>query len=197
MDRRTHTLSGAVRGAQVKCAVGSLNQLPPWTEISGDVRLTPFYEVEDLKAAINGYVADLNADLGQLPTFGPCSKYEIEGAKGSLEMTWGAGYMEGIACSLTSEGYFALLASTEEVLGEVKPYSIGGSLPLVRNMQRGGFDVQMTGESCSSSVTSCRRDRPSRLPEALPLLNRTRPSSHVPQASARCLFTTLITSTAY
>ena len=31
------------------------------------------------------------------------------------------------------------------MLGAAKPYSIGGSLPLVRNMQRGGFDVQMVG----------------------------------------------------
>ena len=31
------------------------------------------------------------------------------------------------------------------MLGKAKPYAIGGSLPLVRNMQRGGFDVQMTG----------------------------------------------------
>ena len=31
------------------------------------------------------------------------------------------------------------------MLGDAKPYSIGGSLPLVRNMQRCGFDEQMTG----------------------------------------------------
>jgi len=31
------------------------------------------------------------------------------------------------------------------VRGEAKPYSIGGSLPLVRDLQRGGFDVQITG----------------------------------------------------
>ena len=31
------------------------------------------------------------------------------------------------------------------MLGEAKPYSICGSLPLVRDLQRGGFDIQMTG----------------------------------------------------
>ena len=39
----------------------------------------------------------------------------------------------------------SILGSRRQVLGEAKPYSICGSLPLVRNMQRGGFDVQMTG----------------------------------------------------
>ena len=87
----------------------------------------------------------MNADLSTLPTRGPYSKYEIEGARGKLELTWGAGYMEGIACTLGSEGNLALIAATESVLGEAKPYSICGSLPLVRDLQRGGFDVQMTG----------------------------------------------------
>ena len=31
------------------------------------------------------------------------------------------------------------------MLGSVAPYSIGGSLPLVRDLKRGGFDIQMTG----------------------------------------------------
>lgn len=130
---------------QVKCCEGSLNQLPPWVEISGDVRLTPFYEVEDVRKAVEGYVADINANVSSLPTFGPCSKYEIEGARGSLELTWGTGYLEGIACSLSSAGHQALMAATKEVLGEAKAYSICGSLPLVRSLQRAGFDVQMTG----------------------------------------------------
>ena len=53
--------------------------------------------------------------------------------------------LEGIACSTDSEGHHALVGATKDVLGEVKPYSIGGSLPLVRDLQRGGFDLQITG----------------------------------------------------
>jgi len=37
------------------------------------------------------------------------------------------------------------MAATTTVLGEAKPYSICGSLPLVRDLQRGGFDVQLIG----------------------------------------------------
>jgi len=134
-----------MKPTQVKCAVGSLNQLPPWVEISGDVRLTPFYEVADVRSKLDAFVAELNADLSSLETRGPVSRYEIEGARGQLELTWGPGYMEGIACSMESEGNTALVESVREALGSVKPYSIGGSLPLVRDLQRGGFDVQMIG----------------------------------------------------
>ena len=107
-----------MKPTQVKCAVGSLNQLPPWTEISGDVRLTPFYDVGACRAAMDGHVAALNADLSVLRTWGPMSRYEIEGARGALELTWGEGSMEGIAVSLESEGNAALLAATAAVLGE-------------------------------------------------------------------------------
>ena len=118
-----------MKPTQVRCAVGSLNQLPPWVEISGDVRLTPFYEVEALKASLEAKVADFNADLHLLPTRGPVSRYEIEGARGKLELTFGAGHMEGIACQLDTEGNAALVAATKRVLGEAKPYSICGALP--------------------------------------------------------------------
>jgi len=134
-----------MKPTQVKCAVGSLNQLPPWVEISGDVRLTPFYEMNEMKAKLDGFVADMNANITDLKTFGPASRYEIEDCRGKLELKWGTGILEGIACSLDSEGHKALCKATEAVLGEAKPYSICGSLPLVRDLQRAGFDVQMTG----------------------------------------------------
>lgn len=40
-------------------------------------------------------------------------------------------------------GYKALREATELVLGECKPYSITGSLPLVGDMQDAGFDIQV------------------------------------------------------
>ena len=39
----------------------------------------------------------------------------------------------------------ALVKATERVKGSVKPYSIMGSLPLVKDLQRNGFDVQLIG----------------------------------------------------
>lgn len=51
--------------------------------------------------------------------------------------------IQGIACDLESDGFKHLHKSTEEVLGESKPYSDCGSLPLVGDLQKAGFDVQV------------------------------------------------------
>ena len=51
--------------------------------------------------------------------------------------------LQGIACQLDSTGYKALNEATGLVLGECKPYSITGSLPLVGDMQDAGFDIQV------------------------------------------------------
>ena len=78
--------------------------------------------------------------------------------------------MEGIACSTGSLGNRALTEAVEYVKGSVTPYSIMGryvfklfrlcmsttihpphySLPLVRDLQRNGFDIQLIGFGKSS-----------------------------------------------
>ena len=82
-----------------------MNQIPPWTEIQGDIRLTPFYDAETCLEKVKGYVETLNngeergervgpegeggerervcvfisiSDLSLLPTRGPCSKYTLD-----------------------------------------------------------------------------------------------------------------------
>ena len=59
--------------------------------------------------------------------------------------------MKGVACDLDSPGFHALCAATKAVIGEVKPYSITGSLPLIRDLKDAGFDVQTCGYGRSSS----------------------------------------------
>ena len=44
---------------------------------------------------------------------------------------------------MTSEGFKHLHAATAEVLGESKPYSTCGGLPLVGDLQKAGFDVHV------------------------------------------------------
>jgi acetylornithine deacetylase len=145
-----------MKPTQVECAKGALNQLPPWTTISGDIRLTPFYDPITVMNKVNEYVAELNENMEGIPTRGPCSKYTLQAGddvditRGTLEMKWGddvAGIlqMEGIACDLKSPGLQALIDATAEVKGEAKPYAITGSLPLVKQMQKQGFDIQITG----------------------------------------------------
>ena len=52
-------------------------------------------------------------------------------------------FSQGIACDLDSDGHHMLRKATEVVLGEAKPFSICGSLPLVGDLQEAGFDVQV------------------------------------------------------
>lgn len=104
--------------------------------------------MKKVREAVEKYVKDINANLNSLPQHGPWSKYVLpnENVQGSIELTWlGEGILEGIACNLESVGFKALCDSFKEVCGECKPFSLTGSLPLVRNLQRFGYDVQITG----------------------------------------------------
>eukprot|EP00949_MAST-11_sp_MAST-11-sp1_P003943 g3943.t1 len=153
--------SSTMKPTHVESAKGALNQIPPWTTFSGDIRLTPFYDVIEVMRKVEKYVEDLNENLWSIPTRGPSSKYTLEGddidvKRGKLELTWGSSeeealQMEGIACNLSSPGLKAMTDSIREVKGASKQYSITGSLPLVRSLQRNGFDVQLVGFGLSST----------------------------------------------
>lgn len=139
-----------IKPCQISCTPGALNQLPPETVIEGDLRLTPFYDIHAVCRAIEGYVADINADpsiLYPLGNHGNHSRYVLpdEEKQGIIEFKWFGEPENGIACSLDSAGNKALQAATEAILGEAKPYAIGGSLPLVRELQDNGYDVQISG----------------------------------------------------
>lgn len=48
-----------MKPTQISVPKGGLNQLPPTCKISGDIRLTPFYKVSEVKEAVEGYVKDI------------------------------------------------------------------------------------------------------------------------------------------
>ncbi|PQQ11965.1 acetylornithine deacetylase [Prunus yedoensis var. nudiflora] len=125
---------------------GGINQIPAECTISGDVRLTPFYNVKDVMEKLQEYVDDINENIGKLDSRGPVSKYVLpdENLRGSLTLSFDE-TMSGVACDLNSRGFHVLCKATEEVVGHVKPYSITGSLPLIRELQDEGFDVQTSG----------------------------------------------------
>lgn len=126
---------------------GGVNQIPAECTISGDVRLTPFYSTADVVKKLQEYVDDINANIERLDTRGPVSKYVLpdENLRGRLIITFDEAVMSGVACNLDSHGFHVLCKATEEVVGYVKPYSITGSLPLIRELQDEGFDVQTSG----------------------------------------------------
>ncbi|CAM9629859.1 unnamed protein product [Ectocarpus sp. 13 AM-2016] len=144
--------SSTMKPTQVQCASGSINQIPPHATVSGDCRVTPFYGVDKVQESIEKYVAEINADPSILPSRGAFSKYVLpaEGRQGTIELTWVTKGEDGIACNLESEGADALNAATATVIGQSAPYSISGSLPLVRWLQDQGYDVQICGYGLSS-----------------------------------------------
>merc|ERR1719215_1146867 len=150
-----------MKPTQVECKKGSVNQICPEATMHGDIRVSPFYDVADIKAAIEEYVKDINSqiDIGMMPTRGPYSEYVLgdevetqpgETRKGVIELKWSGDIdtmrsYEGIACSLDSQGHKALVQAIRETAGEAKPFSVNGSLPLVKSMQKAGFDLQLCG----------------------------------------------------
>ena len=59
-ERYKFATPSTMKPTQIRCSEGSVNQLPPWTEIQGDIRLTPFYEAETCLEKVKGYVEALN-----------------------------------------------------------------------------------------------------------------------------------------
>lgn len=62
---------------------------------------------------------------------------------GGVHFRSACGLCHLIVCVLA--GHDALLSATKAVLGEAKPYSLTGSLPLVKELQDEGFDLQIVG----------------------------------------------------
>jgi len=148
-----------MKPTQMECAKGSFNQICPVTTLHGDIRLSPFYEVEDVIKKVDEYVKDINDYIEDLPTRGPWSHFQLpegtevqanELSRGKVELKW-LGDMDsfelyaGIAVKLDSEGHKALVQAHRETFGSVQPFSVNGSLPLVKMLQKSGFDIQLCG----------------------------------------------------
>jgi len=148
-----------MKPTQVECAKGSFNQICPETTMHGDIRLSPFYEVEDVVAAVEEYVKDLNNDMAEMTGKGPWSRFVLpdscevqsgESRRGQVELKWmnsmdAMKLYAGLAVRLDSDGHKALVQAFRETNAQVKPFSINGSLPLVNNMKKAGFDIQLCG----------------------------------------------------
>lgn len=126
---------------------GGVNQIPGECTVTGDVRLTPFYDVKDVAKKVQLYVDYLNENITSLEGRGPVSKYILSDAnmRGKLYVDFDDMKISGVACNLNSPGFHALRDATEKIIGYCEPYSITGSLPLIRDLQDEGFDVHTVG----------------------------------------------------
>ncbi|KAF2073909.1 hypothetical protein CYY_004797 [Polysphondylium violaceum] len=142
-----YDISSTMKPTLWKPIVGSFNTIPGEATIQGDIRLTPFYDMAKCREAIEGFVKDINEHITDLRSRGPFSKYSVpeEGVVGHVKITWNSLGDSGLACDIDSNGYKALGQATKEVLGELKPVSTCGTLPLVRELKDSGFDIQITG----------------------------------------------------
>jgi acetylornithine deacetylase len=142
--RYLFAIGSTLKPTQWSVPEGSINQIPGECTVNGDIRLTPFYRIDDAMSAFERYVREI--DVLRLPTQGP-SRFELpaEGLRGTVSLSWLGHPYKGIACDLNSRGYKALRDAVRAVLGKVKPYSTTGGLPLVKDLQDAGFDVQITG----------------------------------------------------
>lgn len=142
-------VGSSMKPTQIKCPPGSLNQIPLTCTIEGDARLTPFTAHDKVMAAVEGYVADINADPNSvLETWG-YEKYTVEDEKvqGKIAFTWKVegDPLLGVAVNKTSAGYAALEGAIAAVRGKSNPFSLTGSLPIIADLQKDGFDVQICG----------------------------------------------------
>jgi acetylornithine deacetylase len=154
-DAYNFATSSTLKPTQIRSDAGAINQIPGHCVVEGDVRLSPFHDVSDVRAALRRYVDEINADpttLENPAVRGPYSKYTLpaENRVASIDLKFISEGENGIACHLNSPGHQALRLATEHVIGKVVPYAIGGSLPLVRSLQSRGFDVQIAGYGLSA-----------------------------------------------
>jgi acetylornithine deacetylase/succinyl-diaminopimelate desuccinylase-like protein len=122
-------------------------KIPADVTLRGDARLTPFYDMKEMQRAVEGFVRELDAKLerDEAPAGFPRTRTQA-GKRGSLAFRFTGEGTEGIACKLDSPGLQALKDAMQAVRGVApQPFSLTGSLPLVRDLQRQGCDVQITG----------------------------------------------------
>jgi len=137
-----------LKATVVRAPNDKITKVPGNVVIEGDIRLTPFYDIAQAMAGAQAFVADLDRmiEAGDPPRGFPRVR-TVSGQRGSVKLEAKGRFIDGIACSLESPGLTALVAAIRSARpgSEPKPHSITGSLPLVRDLQKNGFDVQITG----------------------------------------------------
>lgn len=136
-----------------------MTNIPREVTLQGDLRFLPFVSAAQIRAAVEGYVSDLNSSVirrGGLPHTGGVDRFIIPNPKksgdsdeamiqGVLEWKWDAMTFTGVACDMDSVGYRALCDSIFEVTKKCSPFALTGSLPIIADLQAQGYDVQVTG----------------------------------------------------
>ncbi|MCP3136730.1 M20/M25/M40 family metallo-hydrolase [Pyxidicoccus xibeiensis] len=139
--------SSSLKATVVEGPNAKETKIPSDVTLRGDVRLTPFYDLKEMQRTVTDFMRELDARLERdeaIPGF-PRTR-TAAGKRGTLSFRFPGSGTEGIACRLDSPGLQALKDAMQAVRGVAPtPFSLTGSLPLVRDLQRQGCDVQITG----------------------------------------------------
>lgn len=149
----------SLKPTRVEMPEGGVTNIPREVTFKGDIRFLPFFTEQQIKTAVEGYVRDLNEKLirsNRLPHTGGVDRFVIPNPKkdsasstpliqGLVEWKWSPMTMTGVACDMESVGFKALCDSIHEVTGQFKPFALTGSLPIIADLQKMGYDVQITG----------------------------------------------------
>ncbi len=146
-ERWGFVTSSTLKATIIDVPNNKITKVPGTAVVQGDIRLTPFYDIEEAIGGAIGFIEDLDARLEKDdPPRGFPRTRTVGGVRGKLKLSRKGRSMEGIACRLDSPGLKQLKAAITAARGEeANAYSMTGSLPLVRDLQRRGFDVQITG----------------------------------------------------
>ncbi len=132
----------SLKPTRVQVENDTLTKIPSKALIEGDIRLTPWYDPDEVKKGLAAFMETL--DVSQLPVFGP-GRYACNGQVGTARFEMLGTPSGGMACDRTSAGYAALAQAVAAVRPDVQPFALTGSLPYVRFLQEHGFDLQITG----------------------------------------------------
>lgn len=139
--------TSSLKSTVVEATNAKETKIPSDVTVRGDIRLTPFHDLAEVRRATEDFVKELDARLERddVPKGFPRTRTQ-DGRRGTLSLRFEGGGTEGIACRLDSPGLQALKEAMKQVRGvDAQPFSLTGSLPLVRDLQRQGCDVQITG----------------------------------------------------
>jgi acetylornithine deacetylase len=140
--------SSSLKATKIKVDNDKITKIPALATVEGDIRLTPFYEMQKVIAGANAFIGELDRVVraGDKVAGFPRTRTE-SGQTGSVSLRFKGNAIEGIACDLASPGLEHLKRAIQAARPgvPVKSFSLTGSLPLVRDLQRRGFDVQITG----------------------------------------------------
>jgi acetylornithine deacetylase len=136
--------SSNMKPTRITVSDGSINQIPEYVIVEGDVRMTPFYDAYEIREKLANFIK--NIDVDKIEQYHESFKNSLsDGSKAIIEFEWLGEPFHGVACDLDSVGYKLLSDITTKITGVKQSYSETGSLPLISDLQKDGFDVQIVG----------------------------------------------------